>query len=139
MSQSAVMIAPVVVAEESVVEAGPEVIVAVGVGGVETTHRATLADGLIERETMRVFAETTAADIGYLIAWHEGRDEEFVQAALTDGRTFRIEIHDDSTDPGNCLCVDGVRPDHVAWVLHGWLAGGGAMPVGRWMEMRWAE
>ncbi|MBM3885981.1 MAG: hypothetical protein FJ361_09110, partial [Gemmatimonadetes bacterium] len=114
ISQSAVMIAPVAFVEESAAEAEPRVIVAVGVGWVETTQRPVLGDGLIEREAMRVFAETTAEDIGYLMAWHEGRDGEFVQAALTDGRMFRIEIHDDSTDPGNCLAVNGVRPGDVS-------------------------
>lgn len=118
----------------------PGVVITLGVEGRETTFRQPWVDDeLLTMLVLHVWASTGAADVGYLIGWHEGAEDAFVQAAVTDGQGFRIEIHDGTTPAGHCLVADGKDPTSVTTVMYAWLTGWTeALGVG-WRVVRWGD
>ena len=116
---------------------GPWILVQVCVNDADETSRDTVSAGLVDAGMRRVHAEAREECASYVIAWHEGRDLEFAQAALVDGRRFRVEIHDASTPEGCCLALDDVELEAAIGVLRTWIAGGAADPSLDWAMESW--
>jgi hypothetical protein len=113
----------------------PGVVLVVHVDDREVTHVDRVDGRLLDAEVRRVQAEATGEGAAFAIAWHEGREDQFAQCALLEGRVFLVEIHDDATPPGHCLAQEGVSADDAIAIIRGWLAKGSA--DGEWQVTDW--
>lgn len=115
----------------------PGVVIHVGIAEREVIHRDGVTGALLAQEVQRVHDEATADDIAFVIVWHEGREDEFAQAALIDGELFCIEVHDGATPAGHCLHADDATTEAVIANLRTWLAGGPVDPSLGWQTINW--